>query len=136
MVFMLGCVVVSGCNIFAPPEPPAAAVLAGTWSITPEGDLGLWEYEGRFNSNGELVELSGTNVLDGSTVSLSIDDATTTVDGADVRITVEGLGPRSQVFEGTLSDDQNTITGSVTEEIDLDDLEATIPSGNLTFERL
>jgi hypothetical protein len=43
---------------------------------------------------------------------------------------------RVRVFEGTLSNDQNTMTGSVTDEIDLGDLEATIPGGELAFERL
>jgi hypothetical protein len=135
-VLALGCLTVCGCNVFAPPQNPAE-VLEGTWSVTPGGlgALDVWEYEARFNSNGRLVELSGTNELDGSTVSLTIDDATTQVNGSDVTITIPDLAG-ARVFEGTLSDDQNRITGSTTDEIDLGSLEATIPSGDLTLERL
>lgn len=137
-VLGLGCLAICGCNVFAPPTNPAA-VLEGTWSVTPGGlgALGVWEYEARFNSNGRLVEFSGTNELDGSTVSLTIDDATTQVNGSDVTITIPGqAGARARVFEGTLSDDQNRIAGSITDEIELGNLEATIPSGELTLERL
>jgi hypothetical protein len=42
----------------------------------------------------------------------------------------------TRVFTGTLSDDENTITGSITQEIDLGDLEATLPGWELTLERL
>ncbi|UCF33988.1 MAG: hypothetical protein JSV78_01520 [Phycisphaerales bacterium] len=40
----------------------------------------------------------------------------------------------ARIFEGTLTDDQNATIGSVTDEIELGDLEATIPGGELAFE--
>jgi hypothetical protein len=135
-VVILGCLVVSGCAIIVPPDNPAA-VLEGTWSVTPAdpGDFEGWEYEARFDSNGDLVELSATRPEDGATARLTIDDATTELDGSAVVITLPNLAGQ-RVFEGTLSSDQNTMTGSVTDEIDLGDLEAIIPGGELTFERI
>jgi hypothetical protein len=136
IVIMLGCVVVCGCNILVPPDNPAA-VLEGTWSLTPEdpGEFELWTYQARFDDNGNLVELSGTRPEDGATASLTVDAATTQLDGTNVTITVPNLAG-ARVFEGTLSADQNTMTGSITDEIDLGDLEATLPGGELTFERI
>ncbi len=66
---------------------------------------------------------------------MTIDDATTELEGSDVVITLPDL-TGARVFEGTLSDDQNTMTGSVTDQIELGDLEASLPGGELAFERL
>ncbi|UCC32517.1 MAG: cytochrome c [Phycisphaerales bacterium] len=136
-VLMLGCLFVCGCPFMPPPGPPPAAVLEGTWSVIPEdpGEFEGWEYEAKFNSNGDLVELSGVRPEDGATARLTIDDATTELEGSDVVITLPDL-TGARVFEGTLSDDQNTMTGSVTDQIDLGDLEASLPGGELTFERI
>ena len=40
------------------------------------------------------------------------------------------------VFNGTLSGDQNTIEGSITDEFDLGNLEVSLPGGDLTLERV
>ena len=130
------CALIAGCPSTVVPENPAA-VLQGTWSVTP-GDPGQfegWNYEATFDSNGDLVELSGVRPEDGATARLTIDDATTELDGSDVVITLPDL-TGARVFEGTLSVDQNTMTGSVTDQIDLGDLEASLPGGELTFQRL
>jgi hypothetical protein len=52
-----------------------------------------------------------------------------------VTVTIPAAGG-TRVFEGTLSADQNTITGSLTRELDLGDLEASLPGGELTLERV
>ena len=126
--FVVGCPVV--------PAPGPEAVLEGTWSITPAdpGEFEGFTYEARFNSSGDLVEINGTRP-DGATASLGIDNATTTVDGSAVSISIPRL-TGTRVFDGTLSDDQNTITGSMTEDINLGDLEVTLPGGDLTLERM
>ena len=123
---------VAGCGIFTPAE----SVMAGVWTITPAdpGDFGDWNYEATFNSNGRLVELSAEN-SDGATVELEIDNATSQVSGSDVTVTIPAAAG-TRVFEGTLSADQNTVTGSLTQEIDLGDLEATLPGGELTLDRV
>ena len=132
------CVVASlGFVVGCPVVPGPEAILEGTWSVTPAdpGEFEAFTYEARFNSSGDLVEINGTRPEDGATVSLDIDNATTSVDGSAVSISI----PRptgTRVFDGTLSDDQNTIVGSITEEIDLGNLEITLPGGDLTLERM
>ncbi len=121
---------VTGCGT------PAETILAGVWTVTPAdpGDFGDWDYEATFNSSGRLVELSAESP-DGATVELEIDNATSQVSGSDVTVTIPAAAG-TRVFEGTLSTDQNTLTGSLTQEIDLGDLEATLPGGELTLERV
>ncbi len=133
VVASLGFVV--GCPFV--PAPGPEAVLEGTWTITPAdpGDFEGFTYEARFNSRGDLVEINGTRPEDGATASLDINNATTTVDGNSVRISIPRL-TRTTVFDGILSSDQNTITGTITDAIDLGDLEVTLPGGDLTLERI
>ena len=123
---------VAGCGIFTPAE----SILAGVWTITPAdpGDFGEWDYEATFNSSGRLVELSAENA-EGATAELEIDNATSQVSGSNVTVTIPAAAG-TRVFEGTLSADQNTITGSLTQEIDLEDLEVSVPGGELTLERV
>lgn len=131
-VASLGFVV--GCPIV--PTPPAEAVFEGTWTVTPAepGDFEGFAYEARFDSSGKLVEITGTRP-DGATASLDVDDATTTLDGSSVTVSIP-RPTRTTVFNGTLSDDQNTITGTISDEIELGDLEVTLPGGDLTLERI
>ncbi len=128
LVFVVGC-----------PQgaPPAEAVLEGRWSITPAdpGEFEDFTYEGTFDSGGQLAELKATRD-DGATATLDTAGSVTTLDGSDVTISVPGPGQGTRVFEGTLSEDQNTMTGSLTEEIDLGDLEVTVPGGDLTWDRI
>ena len=126
---------VLGCPIVDTPPPPEA-VLAGTWSITPAepGDFADWDFEAVFDSSGNLTELSGTRE-DGATATLDTTGATTELDESEVTVSIPN-DAGTRIFTGTLSDDQNTITGSITQEIDLGDLEATLPGGDLTLERM
>ena len=131
------CALIAGCPFTVIPDNPAA-VLEGTWSVTPEdpGDFADWEFEATFDSQGDLTQLHAAGP-EGETVTRNIDGTTTEVDGNDVTITVPNLTDTGvTVFEGTLSEDQNTMTGSTTEEIDLGDLEVVVPGGALTLERI
>ena len=131
------CVVASlGFVVGCPMMPGPEAVLEGTWSITPAdpGDGEGFTYEAHFDSSGNLIEITGTRP-DGATASLTIDNATTTVDGSAVTISIP-RPTKTTVFDGTLSEDQNTITGTLTDEIELGDLEVTLPGGDLTLERV
>ncbi len=125
---------VCGCPVV--PAPGPEAVLEGTWSITPAepGDFADWDFEAVFDSNGDLTTLSGTRE-DGATATLDTAGATTELDESEVTISIPN-DAGTRVFTGTLSDDQNTITGSITQEIDLGDLEATLPGGDLALERM
>jgi hypothetical protein len=99
-----------GCTFL--PAPPPETVLEGTWTVTPAvaGDFEGFTYEARFDSSGSLVEITGARP-DGATASLEVDDATTTLDGNSVTISIPRL-TWTTVFNGTLSDDQNTIAGN------------------------
>ncbi len=72
---------------------------------------------------------------DGATAKLDTSDSTTVLEGNQVMITIPDA-TSTRVFEGTLSADGNTITGSTTEEINLGDLEIMLPAGDLTFQRV
>jgi hypothetical protein len=126
---------VSGCNIFA---PPASAVLEGTWTATFDepGDLEGIDITLTFDGNGQLVSIEAESD-DGGTASLDVDNASTTeVDGSDVTITIP-IADGTTVFEGTLSEDENTIEGSLSQELELPsgDLDITLPGSGLTLER-
>jgi len=135
--FLAAMIAVSGCNIFAPPDNPAA-VLEGTWTLVFDepGDLEGTDIELTFDANGELVEILATGPQ-GGTASLDVDAATTSeVDGDQVTITVPVAGG-TRIFEGTLSADENTIDGSLSAELELPsgDLEVTLPGNDLTLTR-
>ncbi len=127
---------VTGCP-FGPQEPPAEAVLEGAWSVVPSepGAIENATYEAVFDSNGQLTQLSALRD-DGATATLDTAGSVTSLDGSDVTISVQGTSTTTSLFEGTLSADQNTMTGSITRDIDLGDLEITLPGGELTFSRV
>ncbi len=130
------CALIAGCRTTPPAEANPAAILEGLWSVTPEdpGEIEGVEYTATFDGDGQLLELRGIGP-DGGVAILDTTDSTTELDGDQVTISVPvALGTR--IFEGTLSEDENTIVGSITEEIDLGDLELVLPGGNLTFERI
>ena len=137
MCLCLGtCALIAGCPTTPPAEENPAAILEGVWSVTPEdpGEIEGVEYTATFDGDGQLLELRGIGP-DGGVAILDTTDSTTELDSDQVTISVPvALGTR--IFEGTLSEDENTIVGSVTEEIDLGDLELVLPGGNLTFERI
>jgi len=129
------CLWIAGCPS-TPPTPPEAAVLAGRWTVTPDdpGDFEDVDFEAEFDEDGMLTELSATRA-DGATATLQVNGATSEVSGSDVTISIPKAGGTS-VFEGTLSEDENTLTGMTTDEIDLEDLEITLPGGMWTLTRI
>ena len=128
---------VVGCPLFDPLPSPPEAVLAGVWTITPAepGDFADFSFEGTFNADGQLTEILGTRAEDGATAKLDTTGSTTTLTGSDVTIDIPG-DVMSRVFTGTLSEDENTMTGSVTEQINLGDVEFNLPGGDLTWTRV
>lgn len=82
-----------------------------------------------------LVDLSGIRLEDGSTVMRTINGATAELTGFGVVITIrDPAGAR--VLEGTLSDNPNTMTARVTEQIDRGEPKAALPAGASTFDRI
>jgi hypothetical protein len=116
-----------------------ASVLEGTWQLVFEepGDLEGFDIQATFDADGQLVEITAESP-EGGTASLTLDDETTTeVEDGMVTITIPAAGG-TRVYEGTLSDDENTIEGSLSQELELSsgDLDVTLPGSGLTLERI
>jgi hypothetical protein len=137
-----GCVVlvclIGGCPNGGIVDNPAA-VLEGTWQVTLDepGDLEGFDIEVTFDNDGQLVEITAESP-EGGTGSLDVDDSTTTeVDGDDVTVSIPAAGG-ARVLEGTLSEDEDTITGTLSQELELPsgDLDVTLPGSGLTLTRI
>lgn len=125
------CVLIAGCP-FLPSEPPPEAVLEGDWTTTSEeGTIAVV----RFNDNGVVVNIFAATE-EGVTVSVNVTGASTTLDGSDVTVRIP-TATGEAVFEGTLTEDQNTMTGSLDRVITIgDDVVITVPQGDVTLVRV
>ncbi len=136
---IVACVVlvclVSGC----PTAENPAAVLEGTWQVTltDPGDLEGFDIQATFDADGQLTQITA-EAPEGGMATLDVDAATTTeVEGDAVTISIPAAGG-ARILEGTLSEDNNTITGSLSQELELPsgDLEVTLPGNEVTLERI
>ena len=127
---------IAGCNNLGPGSNPAA-ILEGTWTavFAVPGDLALADVQFIFDANGALTQITATPPA-GATVTFNVTDATTTqVDGDQVTVTIP-TAAGARIFTGTLSSDQNTITGSLSLSVDFPGgSNITLPSGDLTLTR-
>ena len=125
-MFMLGAAVLVGA-VGCPGVigPPASAILAGDWTGTDANGVVVTV---TFNADGIVVSIARE---DG--VSAEVSNSTTELDGDAVTITIGG-----RTFEGTLSEDQNTITGTIEQEITAGggDIVITIPAGDFEINRV
>ncbi len=127
---LASCWLMIGCPM--PPTPPASAVLEGDWTTETEGGGVAFV---RFDALGVVTGVFAVTA-EGVTVTVDIDGATTTLDVNDVVLRIP-TNTGEVVFEGTLSADQNTLTGTVTRSIVIDDdLLITIPEGDITLVRV
>ena len=124
--FLLG----SSCVIPVPDGDES--VLTGDWQTTDEtGDPVIV----RFDDNG-VVEAILVTADDGETVTILVDGASTTLDGSDVTVVVP-TPAGDATFAGTLSDDQNTLTGTVDRTINAGDaITVIVPQGEITLTRV
>ena len=85
----------------------------------------------------ETVEKSEQIKLEKTTRKAKMLDTKTekTIEGLTVQVSIPRLTGTS-VFDGTLSDDQNTITGSLSTDLALGGLDVSLPGGDLTLERI
>jgi hypothetical protein len=136
-----GCVfafaLLSGCGLFQIPNP--AATLAGDWQVksSQPSALDSDDIRAHFDENGKLTQITATTP-DAGTASLDVDNTTTTeVNGNDVTITIPAIG-FEPVIEGTLSDDHNTITGTLSQELPLihTNFVITLPGSGITLARI
>jgi len=124
-MFILGAAVLVGavgCPVIG---PPASAILAGDWTGTDADGLVVTV---TFDDDGIVVSIARE---DGVTAEVS--GSTTELDGDAVTITIGG-----RTFEGTLSEDENTITGTIEQEITAGagDVVITIPAGDFAIDRV
>jgi hypothetical protein len=128
--FLVGCTPGSG---------NAASELEGVWQLNFEepGDLEGYDIQATFDSRGQLKEINAASPEGGSATLDVSDDSTTTVDDHDVTITIPRAGGTT-VYEGTLSDDNNTIEGNLSQALELPsgDINVTLPGSGLTLVRL
>ncbi|MCH8146637.1 MAG: hypothetical protein IH987_01390 [Planctomycetes bacterium] len=124
-MFLLGVAVLMGTTGCPPPAPPAAAILAGDWTGTDANGVVVTV---TFNADGIVVSITSE---DGASAEVS--NSTTDLDGSDVTIVIGG-----RTFSGTLSDDENTITGTIEQEITAGggDVVITIPAGDFAIDRV
>ncbi len=129
-------IIVSALAAGCPSVPAAQAALEGTWAITlsEPGDWTGWDLEATFNSAGRLTELSGVDAT-GITITQQISNSTTTLDGDGLTVEIPQLGVTT-VFAGTISEDGNTVTGALADEIAFGSFGASLPRGDLTLERI
>ncbi|MBK9121372.1 MAG: hypothetical protein IPM18_17475 [Phycisphaerales bacterium] len=123
--------VVGGCP--APSEPPPEAVLAGEWRLSTVEETGISATYLQFNSAGRLTSVRYE--FGATTVEGQLRVASTRVDGQSVRIGVGLFGGGSLNFEGTLSADENTITGQASYIYRILGLTITVDNGAATLTR-
>jgi len=117
----------AGCEV----TPPASAVLAGEWKSTNLDDL---EVTLTFDSNGILTKIEATRPSNNATAELSPQNATSDVNSNAVVITIPRSGGAA-VYTATLSDDEDTLTGTLDAVIEVETGTITIPQGALVLER-
>ncbi len=109
----LGLVLTAGCIPFpiGNTEPPAEAVLEGTWKVITEDDTELTSLFWVFDESGDLVEIR--YVVGDATITDSKPLGDTTVEGKTVKVQVGGNDANS-LFEGTLNEANTESVGKLT----------------------
>jgi hypothetical protein len=131
----LGLLPLTGCPVT--PTPGPEAVLEGTWELTGEVVTeGVTNFLITFDEEGQITGLT----YDYGVISVVVDDpsfieSVSSVNGSSVNISVTWLGVNNLVIDGTLSADQNTITGTATYLIVIGNLEISAPAGDATLTR-
>ena len=124
----------AGCISPPEPEPPAAAVLEGDWETVAEGGASVIV---SFDDMGVVIRIVGTTD-DGTSVTYNVTGATSDLnpdDGAVILRIPTATG--EVVFNGILSEDSDTLDGSLTREIAIGDaVVITIPAGNFILYRI
>lgn len=118
---------VAGCpGVVVTPVP----VMEGAWC----GSIEDIDYLLTFDANGQLTEIMGTGP-DGGSARFTPQGAQTTQSGSTITIVVP-TSTSNITFTGTLSQDENTLAGSFSRQVELTgDLDITLPPEQLTVSR-
>jgi hypothetical protein len=114
-----------------PNQPPAEAVLAGTWAVTVAAAPGLEQLLLTFDEEGQLSTVT-YKVADNAVITVPSPTGTTSVSGQDVTITGTFLGNGLE-FEGILNSTNTVITGTLTTHIVVGSAVVTIDNGAATL---
>jgi hypothetical protein len=113
------------------PQPPAAAVLEGTWQVAVQNVPDLQQLLLTFDANGNLVTVT-YKLGDNAVIVVPSPVGTSSVSGKDVTITATFRGNGLE-FEGTLNDADTMITGSLTTHIVVGSVVVVIDNGPATL---
>ena len=136
-------VLLGGCGLGQGPNP--AAILAGDWQIktTQPGPLDKFDIRANFDADGKLTQVTATPPFGGTAILTTDNTTTIEVNGNQVTVTIPGIGLGTliglgPVIRGTLSDDQNTITGTLSQDLTLShtDFSVTLPGSDITLTRI
>lgn len=129
-VVILGSILLNSTSC-GPAPTSNAAVLEGQWrtSAAAGGSAVV-----TMDNTGAVVEIVATTA-DNVMATLTVNRASSTLEGSAVTMTIPT--PNGEVvFQGTLSADHNTLTGTLTREIVVGNAMITIPQGNITMTRI
>jgi len=129
LVFVPGALAVVGCDVFLPPGPEA--VLEGTWLLKSNDDTSGADLLLIFDNRGNLVQL---RLASGAVTVNQAVRGRSTLDGSNVTITLSAFA-LSLNFAGTLSADNNVMTGTITTHISLGGTQIGINNGTATLTR-
>jgi hypothetical protein len=106
----------AGCVALTIPglEPPAEAVLAGTWALIQNADQALSETFWVFDDNGNLVEMR--TKMGPVEITRQAGPASTSVEDSHVIIQL-GTDLGNMSFDGTFNEDQSRIEGSLSTQM-------------------
>jgi hypothetical protein len=123
-------VIVGGCCL-----TPVESVLTGNWSLTLNDNTEVdWPATVLiFDTDGQISEIQFT--LSGQAYATTYPDSTTTVDGSTVTIKVF-TDQGTLTFVGTLSEDEQTVTGTLTTALTFGNVTITLPGVSATLTRL
>jgi hypothetical protein len=109
----------------------AEAVLAGNWE-TEQDDGSVVTFS--FNQNGILTQITRVTP-ENVTISANVPSSSSNVSDSNVAVVVT-IGNVTSTYNATLDAEQNTLDGNLTTMIEFENVDITIPSGDLTLEKV
>ena len=111
-------------------EPPAEAVLAGTWELVQDSDASLSQTFWVFDEFGKLIEMRTKIGPAEFTQTAIIADTEVNEDNVVVQL---GFSGNQMSFQGTFNEDQTRIEGSLSTEMSWGGTTVTIDGGAATL---
>lgn len=134
-IWIVACVAVVGCSVIVDLPPTVSSPLTGTWTFVVSAD-GFEDslYAARFDAGGTLVTITQTALAGGRT-TLAVSGASTVLVGSAVSLIIP-TDTGTATFNGVLSDDRSTISGTLQGEVRLGGGAIVIPAGAIEMNRV